>query len=65
MGFEGANSAIGGVPAVDMWRDQLELYSPVRHDGLSVGLAGLIVQYFDVHNQLAILEVLHDDDVCY
>ena len=46
-----------------MWQDQLEFYSPIRHDGLFVGLAGLIVQYLEVHEQLAILEVLHDDSV--
>ena len=67
MGLEGVNSAFGGVPAVDMRRNQLELYSLIRRDcdGLCVGLAGLIVQYLEVHDQLAIREALRDDIARY
>jgi hypothetical protein len=65
MGLEGANSAFGGIPAVDVRWNQLEFYSPVRRDGVFVSLAGLIVQYLEVHDQLAILEALRDDIARY
>ena len=60
MSFESADGSLGNVASMNVWGHKLERASPRVLDGLFVGLAGLVVQDFQVDGVAAIFETHHD-----
>ena len=64
MSFESPDGSLVDVALMDFWGHKLERAAPRVLYGQFLGLAGLVVQYLEVHGMAALFETRHYAVVC-